>query len=674
MTNISQLTVVKKSSADQIKVSLYDSIISKNNRVIDLDEVFRIIKSGEGINKEIEAIRLQANKSIADSLKKQLPAITPSGIFSKTRRLEDLIEYTELICLDFDDVKDIPSHLEKLKRDPWCYAVFISPSGNGLKIFVKVKGDVLTHGLFFSSMSEYFLRTYKLNADKGCKDITRLMFLSHDPNLFVNEFSKVRKLEDNFEQTLETSIKGLGVEDLFVPSNRNNYIYKLASVCCRKGVPKDFTLEALVKKFAQADFPRQEIQSTIKSAYQRGGNSSDVRPSGNQTEGLSNLARVEKYIGDKYDIRFNEVSTKIESRIKGTSDMYKELNENSLSRELTHANINISLPKLASLMLSDFVPSYNPVKEYFEGMVLWDSAKEPDFISKLVTYIPAKDKERFAKHFLKMLVRCVACAINDKVFNKQVFVLVHSMQNSGKSTFCRWLCPPSLSNYITENINTDRDSLIALATNFLINMDELATLSKSDINGLKSFLSKDRINVRLFFGKKTTIMPRRANFLGSTNKDEFLTDETGSVRWLCFELTGMINFDYKKDIDINNVWRQAYTLYLEGFEYQLTPEDIKENERANEGFHLTSMEMQLAQKYYAPSSKAENGIFFTATDILLKLQDRHPGIKLNVQMIGKVMKLLGFEQVSQYLGGETKYSVKGYYTKPIGDDTGDFMI
>ena len=153
-----------------------------------------------------------------------------------------------------------------------------------------------------------------------------------------------------------------------------------------------------------------------------------------------------------------------------------------------------------------------------------------------------------------MLVRSIACALLEYVFNKQVFVLVGAGQNTGKSTFCRWLCPPFLSDYITEYINTDKDGLIVLATNFLINMDELATLSKTEINSLKSLISKDKINVRLPFARRTSVHPRRANFIGSTNNDEFLTDETGSVRWLCFEIEGTLNFDYKIIIDFGSTF------------------------------------------------------------------------------------------------------------------------
>jgi predicted P-loop ATPase len=257
----------------------------------------------------------------------------------------------------------------------------------------------------------------------------------------------------------------------------------------------------------------------------------------------------------------------------------------------------------------------------------------------------------------------IACALENNVFNKQVFVLVGEGQNTGKSTFCRWLCPPYLADYITENINTDKDGLIGLTTNFFINMDELATLSKAEINILKSFISKDKVNIRLPFAKRASVHPRRANFIGSTNNDEFLTDETGSVRWLCFEILGALNFDYKIDIDINDVWKQAYFLYKNNFVYQLTPNEIKENEAANNSFMVATQEIQLVNKYLKPATK-ETGDFFDATDIQRYLNEQNPFIKTNTRNIGKAMKYLGFIKTSEY-NSEKKYSNKGYYITKI---------
>lgn len=45
-----------------------------------------------------------------------------------------------------------------------------------------------------------------------------------------------------------------------------------------------------------------------------------------------------------------------------------------------------------------------------------------------------------------------------------------------------------------------------------------------------------------------------SSFIGSTSRATFLNDETGSVRWLCFELMGKIDFVYSKNVDIDKVW------------------------------------------------------------------------------------------------------------------------
>ena len=97
--------------------------------------------------------------------------------------------------------------------------------------------------------------------------------------------------------------------------------------------------------------------------------------------------------------------------------------------------------------------------------------------------------------------------------------MVHELQNSGKTTFIRFLCPPALKNYMTENISFDKDSLIALIENFIINLDELATFSKVEINSLKSILSKSFIKERHPFERKAKKLSRRASFIGSTKHD-----------------------------------------------------------------------------------------------------------------------------------------------------------
>jgi predicted P-loop ATPase len=264
-----------------------------------------------------------------------------------------------------------------------------------------------------------------------------------------------------------------------------------------------------------------------------------------------------------------------------------------------------------------------------------------------------------------MFVRCIACALDDSVFNKQAFVFVHSEQNSGKSTFCRWLCPRKLKMYYTEHFKPDKDSLIALTENFIINLDELATLSKFEINSLKSSFSTDKTKVRAPYDRKAIMKVRRANFIGSTNKDEFLSDETGSVRFLCFELNDRINFNYEIEMNIDDVWRQAYALYKCGFKYQLTPDEIIENEIANQKYQIETAEMQLIPEKFLPASKdTPESLFLNASEILKEVSIDNHFVKLTSQAIGKALKMLGFKQESKY-NEKTGYTTKGYFVKKI---------
>ena len=211
-----------------------------------------------------------------------------------------------------------------------------------------------------------------------------------------------------------------------------------------------------------------------------------------------------------------------------------------------------------------------------------------DHIRTLASYLPAKEPEQFLYHFRKWLVRTVKGALDENYFNKQCLVLVHSEQNSGKSTWCRFLCPPALSKYFAEDMTTDKDARIQLTRNFIINLDELSVLARKEINALKAYFSKTMINERLPYDRKNSNLRRTCSFIGSTNRATFLNDETGSVRWLCFELNGKIDFAYSGEVDINKVWAQAYYLaYVdEQFNPELTLEDIVANEERNKTVYI----------------------------------------------------------------------------------------
>jgi predicted P-loop ATPase len=372
---------------------------------------------------------------------------------------------------------------------------------------------------------------------------------------------------------------------------------------------------------------------------------------------MAALIDVENYLKQKYDIKENLINGLLYITDK-KSDKTILLNENSLWRELINNRFSIRLANLISLLKSDFTNKFNPIQDYFTAVAKRKVKDDP--IAILCSYIEVTGSHAdFELSLRKHLVRAVAGAINDQVFNKHCFVLVSKEQNNGKSTLCRWLCPDQLKNYYTENITTDKDSLIALSENFLINLDELSTLMKSEINSLKAVFSKDYVKVRRPYEKKAIISKRICTFLGSTNRSEFLTDESGSVRWICFEIK-KINWKYKQTINIDDIWTYAYFLYKNNFDYNLKLTEISENEDRNKSYSITNIEEELIIKTFYPALENDlNSIFLTASDILIKLNEKYT-LKNNINIIsvGKAMTKLGFERKQKWNG---KYQEKGFW-------------
>jgi predicted P-loop ATPase len=375
----------------------------------------------------------------------------------------------------------------------------------------------------------------------------------------------------------------------------------------------------------------------------------------------SKLIAIEKFLEEKFALRYNVINGEVEIRSDG-KEKYESVNENSLYRLLHHNGIIASIQEISILLGSDFVKRHNPIVNYFNRIQrLWIPEKHKDYIVSFGNYVKANNQERFNRHLKKWMVRSVVCALTPEYYNKTAFILVGEAQNTGKSSFIRFLCPSDLKDYMVENISTDKDSLIAICENFLINLDELATLSKLEINALKSIFSKDRVKVRQPYERKAKTMPRIANFIGSTNKLFFLSDETGSVRFLNFEISA-IDWNYKKHFDVDILWSQAYHLWLNGFKYDLTYEEIEENEKINKLFLILTAEQELIEQYYNKGSSTDFDAFYSSTELLGKLYEKQKGVQLKLTNVVKALKILGFERVSKYDAdqGQSRY---GYFIK-----------
>jgi len=390
--------------------------------------------------------------------------------------------------------------------------------------------------------------------------------------------------------------------------------------------------------------------------------------------------RIVAYLEKSYDFQLDVVGNELECRPKG-GKAWEVLNENNLLHDLRAKGYKVTDTLLMSLLSSEFVPRFDPFLTYFESLPPHDpNAGSPiDCLAAFVRLKDEADRELFNRTFRKMLVRVAAAAVGRIQFNKQCFVL-KSDQNDGKSTFIRWLCPPALAKYRadwTRDEVADKDGRFALAQNFLINLDELATFGKSNIEQTKALMSLDSIKDRPPYGKRPIRFPRRASFFGSTNKDEFLTDESGSVRWLVFEIAGIQHGNggpdgYGVQVDINAVWSEAWHLLTTGkIEPQMTREEIAESETRNKIFQVPTPEMEMAMQYLSKTKKGEPGAeFLPVTDITNYLSGL-THLRLNKNFVGAALKHLGWVKDQCFVRAKN-FQVVGYWVKKVATQQTDF--
>lgn len=377
------------------------------------------------------------------------------------------------------------------------------------------------------------------------------------------------------------------------------------------------------------------------------------------------IDQAEEFLRDQFLLRHNTIENSIEAAPIDFESQFDEVNLDEIHRQMQKKGIKFGLENIKSLLRSSFVEKFNPIQDYFDNLPKYNEGIEPDYIKKLCSYFTVDHHADFVYHLRKHLVRTVACALNPNYYNKQCFTLI-GRQNDGKTSFIRWLVPAQLSKYLAENISVDKDSRISLCQNFIINIEELATMQRSDINSLKALFSMEYVKERPPYGAKVQRFVRIASFFASANETQFLTDHTGNVRWVCFRIEN-INFQYSKELEPDRIWAQAYALWQSNkFVFDLTRDDVKENEKRNNQFQVQTVEMDLIAQYYAVPTDEEIKIrsdiqFKTATDIAAELvRQTENRIKIFPQNIGKAMAKLGFERVSKRKGANPVY---GYYVK-----------
>lgn len=380
------------------------------------------------------------------------------------------------------------------------------------------------------------------------------------------------------------------------------------------------------------------------------------------------------YLALKYDFRHNIVLSRKEFR-----DSYHDNKKKTVSKSewqiLTDSDVNTIRLKLISEDLplvekdlrtyidsKDTCLRYNPLQNYFNDLDDWGG--KVDHITDLAKTCKTDNDELFSVVLKRFLVASVECLLNEDAVN-DICLIMQGAQGVGKSRWMRKLLPNQFMReyYYEGPIDTGKnDHVEYLSKCWFINLEELEVMNKNSVNSLKSFVTRQRINFRRSYGHFTEDYLRRASFIGSVNDTTFLTDMTGNRRWLVFKA---YEINHMHDLDMDQIWAQAYSLYLSGYRSWFNLEDIAKINERNEQFRDQSYEEELIIRFFEfPDSEkisdfsGNPGEWLSSSDVIdfLSAQNRTQAAKYNSRSIGRILgKNTDMKKRS---GGVTKYYLK----------------
>ena len=371
----------------------------------------------------------------------------------------------------------------------------------------------------------------------------------------------------------------------------------------------------------------------------------------------NNLIKIMNYLNENYDFRYNLFAAKPEYRSKVSGNGFVFFNERDFDNLYNEVELGlgVTIPdgRVKSLIGSDKVsPDYDPIREFLFKLPVWD---EVDRFPLFLQQVQLKDDKRYRpgliKYFTMWFVAMVASLVDDYAINEMAIVFT-GKQGRGKTRFFTSLVPKELRLMYMYNGSFnphDKDHLEMIGTKILINLDEMSTLTRTDVETLKSTMSYRYIVLRRAFGRGNIHLFRRASFCGSHNDDKFLTDQTGNRRWLPFAIHD-ITID--EDFDIKLLYAQALALWKSGYRIWMNKEEIDDFEEYNEQFRFVPMEEELLLACYRKPDKEElatgMGVEYLSTsEIIHAIASKEEYRKMNVndtslKRMGKALKALGF--------------------------------
>ena len=392
----------------------------------------------------------------------------------------------------------------------------------------------------------------------------------------------------------------------------------------------------------------------------------------NWQEYTATVEEIQAFLDGRVMLRYNVVTRRTECHLLAelTDEMTPEVLwepisdrvVNTLWRELS-AQKPTRIQDMQRVIESDYVPEYDPFRFYLSRLPPWND-DHPDYIMELSLTVKLKgeaDEQLFFYECLKKwLVWMVASWMDDAVVNHAMLVLI-GRQGSFKTTWFSMLLPPALRSYFYTKTNSglvSKDDLLTLSQYGLICCEELDSMLPKELNKLKAAMTMPSIDERAAYARYHEHRPHLASFCGTGNNVQFLSDPTGTRRWLPFEVESIASprdlpFDYE------GIYSQAYALYLQDFPYYFSDVETERLKDHNNEYEVSNVEEELIEEYFRLPSEKDAGEFIR-TAVAQQIVSS-PGVHVSAIGLGRAFSKLGFQRGVQ---GRSR----GYYAVRISPE------
>lgn len=649
-----------------------------------------------------DAQQLEQWKLTKSNLKNAQPAFIPSVLLEGGRTYAHVKGFTGFIMVDIDGIppERFAAILTLVKEDIHSFLVYITISGCGIRVISHVEGGVTkaNYRMVWEWVNDHYARLCEVEIDGQCKNATRMSVLCHDPEALLRPEASsfhtsgmkpreqpkrgtaVTVTAERAYKIIRAQLEEEGIA--YAPGSYNDYVSRCFYHTNRYGVPQADAEAWALRTFP--DYPREQLLPIVKSCYSLTMEFNTVplprsvrkkEKENDSSHKKATVEEMEEFINGYMKFRMNMLTHQIETQL--IADAYTDRPEasachwqrltdhieNSLWCAMQHHGMAVNLNELHTLLGSDFVKEYHPLKEYLDGLPPWDG--ETDYIDRLAAMVHVKESPhsplqqdksrerndlsetpvRFADILKRWMVSMIAAALNETVVNQVILTLI-GRQGSYKTSFMQHILPPVLSEYYTTKSNSSRmtkDDLFTMTENLVINLEEIDTMPPSELNQLKAMVTQRYVDERRAYGRNKVHLPHVASFVATGNNLQFLTDDTGDRRWLPFEVED-IDSPWEADIPYEGIYSQTYALYQDvNFRYWFTDKEIQQLRGHVQQFEVPRPEYELILTYYRKPVGLERGVYTTSSQIIGRFGNT--SLRLSLQKVGRAMRELGFRQV-----------------------------